>query len=251
MRIFNMERNLTRKQYVVFITLFFMGLQGCSTTKQAEIKHNGWQNECLSNQYTIENNAFDTSLYYKFHKTKRCEIATHELIKMDQPFDMTFIFTTANIEMNDPEWHLIFQIHSFPDAGEKWRCPVLSLEVVKGTLRMTNRWDLMQISYLEDGTCAAPKNSIKRREIFSHYIFEPDLKYKIRIVGKLATDETGKLQISINNKVLGDFHGPNTFNDKRGPYLKFGIYKPTWWANKEAISYQYTDFIFNGEQQWK
>jgi len=224
---------------------------GCTVHKSDKTDLGIWQRECISNQDKLITNTFHSSLFYSHRKTKRCEIATHDLIKMNDPFELSFIFSTDHIEKNDPEWHLIFQIHSFPDTGEEWRCPVLSLEVIEGTLRMTNRWDANKISSLVDGTCASPKNSIKSREVFLDYALEPNTKYEIKIIGKLAIDDSGMLEARINNEVLDSHEGPNTFNDKRGPYIKFGIYKPTWWEYKKTLSYQYLDFVFKGDKAWK
>jgi len=226
-------------------------MSGCSLLKLGETDLGIWQRECISDQYKLMNNGFESSLSYTDRRTKRCEIATHELIKRGEPFELSFIFSTAFLEKKDPFWHIIFQIHSFPDKGEEWRCPVLSLEVIDGALRMTNRWDAKKVSSLVDGTCASPANSIKSRKVFFGYDFEPNTKYEIKLMGKLAIDDSGELEVRVNDELLGYHQGANTFNDERGPYIKFGVYKPTSWDYRHTLSYQYSDFIFKGERVWK
>jgi hypothetical protein len=226
-------------------------LQACSTIPLKDVKPSIWKIECIHKQDNLTENSFHTYLSYAARNSKRCEIATHDLININEAFELSFVFSTDYIEKKGGQWHSLFQIHSFPDKGEHWRCPVLALEIIEGTLRMFNRWDTNQISSLVDGTCASAKNSIKSRKMFSDYVIEVDTEYKITILGKLALDDSGILEIRINDEVVGSYEGPNMFNDERGPYLKFGIYKPTWWKYRRTLSYQYTNFIFQGKKAWK
>jgi hypothetical protein len=45
--------------------------------------------------------------------------------------------------------------------------------------------------------------------------------------------------IRINDVLERVIEGPNAFNDNRGPYFKFGIYKPSSWESVAKYRYIY------------
>lgn len=232
------------------VSLCIFLLQACSKKLDRQVNH-AWKDECSGGTYLIKENQFTSELRYQDRKSRRCEIASHDYLKIDQPFHISFSFSTNNVNTADHQWHSIFQIHSFPDSGERWRCPVLALEVKNGKLRMFNRWDANKISNLINGTCAAEGNSIRSRKVFAGYPIKANEIYQIVIKGTLSSGREGLLEVMINGKTLDSYKGANAFNDLRGPYLKFGIYKPTSWLSTDSLSYYYNDLIFQGERVWK
>ncbi|CCN72550.1 heparin lyase I family protein [Vibrio nigripulchritudo] len=160
---------------------------------------------------------------------KRCEFAIQDVVKRDTPFKFSFDFKTNDNFAHYNRWHSYFQLHSKPDQGEAWRCPIMALESVNGTLRMYNRWDEDRISTTTNGTCGNTGNSIEYRKLFSDYYYEPNTWYTIELSGELSYDKDACLTVKINDEVMSDVCGPNTYNDVNKPYIKFGIYKPTGW----------------------
>lgn len=179
-------------------------------------------------------------------ESKRCEIANTQLLTLDTSFKLSFVFQPKYFDSNDLEWHGVFQIHSFPDLldGEAWRCPVLSLEVMGGELRMFNRWDVQRISRLENGTCTGSGNTVKARTIFKGFPLVIGQEYLVTIEGRFSYTNSGYLNVLINNQLVGKAEGATAFNDEQGVYIKLGVYKPTSWVLDNNLEYSYFNFEF-------
>ena len=50
---------------------------------------------------------------------------------------------------------------------------------------------------------------------------------------KWSHKSDGLLEVWKDGKLVVRKTGPNTYNDKRGPFLKMGIYKPQWKSKPE------------------
>lgn len=172
----------------------------------------------------------------------RCEIASQP-IAIPMSFYLDFTIQLTQFNEIDNEWFSVFQLHSFPDIqdGEKWRCPLFALEVVNSHLRMYSRWDPESKSILKVGTCAHHSNSIQDRLVFENFQFSKGESFHVAMKVKASYEDDGYIQIFINNKEVGSVLGPTAFNDKRGVFLKFGIYKPTNWTEYNHISVNYND----------
>jgi hypothetical protein len=199
-----------------------------------------WGNECkdgLKQSY----NLLDITLR---KGQRRCEITNHDWVSLDSNFHISFNIKAKEIRALDPKWHTIMQIHSFPDLaiGEVWRCPILSLEVIRGRLRAYSRWDRNEVSVTKASTCANSGNSIQSKVLFTNYPLQANQNYQITVSGFLSTTTDGWLTIYIDKELVATSFGPNAFNDKRGPYLKLGVYKPTSWTHG-PISYKYSNII--------
>jgi len=179
--------------------------------------------------------------------SKRCEIASFP-IKIPQEITVEFEVELDEIPSKDNEWFSIFQVHSFPDKefGEKWRCPVMALEVLNSKLRMYSRWDSSEVSDLVVGTCAHRENSISDRLAFDEISIAERQVIDVRLKMFLTFDEQGRTQVSINDRVVANIKGPNTFNDRKGIFIKIGIYKPTSWKYKSNILVHYRKIHLNG-----
>ncbi|WP_165569599.1 heparin lyase I family protein [Corallincola luteus] len=178
---------------------------------------------------------------------KRCEVAVHDLLERDRPFSLSFKFKTAAENSSDHYWHSYFQVHSFPDEGEQWRCPIMALEALQGELRMFNRSDKEAIAHLPNGTCAGEGNSISSRTLFENLPLTPEVWHEFRMSGVLSTSDSACLTVEIDGYVVSAECGANTFNDKSSPFLKFGIYNPTGWNGISTLSIEYKDIYFSND----
>ena len=55
----------------------------------------------------------------------------------------------------------------------------------------------------------------------------------------LSLSATGTFTVKLNDKLVGSFSGPNTFNDQHQPFLKIGIYKPSPWQGAKRLCIDY------------
>jgi hypothetical protein len=177
---------------------------------------------------------------------RRCEIAVHHQLRQDRTAIIAFQFRLApDWPRHDDRWAAIFQIHSFVDKGEGAKCPIMALEVIGGRARAFNRWDASPISDTAHGPCADKSATIKSRKLFEGLPLEPDRWIDAKIVYRPSLTDEGRIAISIDRHQLADAKGPNMYNDQRGPYVKFGVYKPTGWteAGPYTVSYRHISIV--------
>ena len=238
---------MTKNYLILFFTIFIFSCKTNVNTQNVPININAkyWKKECLNNTYKRDGNKFTISLNDDYYKSKRCEFASTDQNLLNNSFNISFTVTPEVVNKQDKQWHSIFQVHSFPDLslGEHWRCPIISVEVNRGKFRIFNRWDDKQLSLLKRGTCASSQNSISGRLILDDFDLEEGRKYQFNISGYFSFSEKGFLKVSINNILQSESYGPNAFNDKRGPYFKFGIYKPTTWSDAKKYTYVYENIV--------
>jgi hypothetical protein len=171
---------------------------------------------------------------------KRCETAYYDFIKRDTDTTIGFDFRLDTSWDFHDIWTSIFQVHSHPDEGEQWRCPISALEVLGHTLRMYNRYDMTPISVTKNGTCAEPGNSIHDRPVFEGVPVQAGQWNHFELNTKLSLDEkAAHFTTKLNGKVIGSVTGPNTYNDFHQPFLKIGIYKPSPWAQAKQLCVDY------------
>jgi len=170
----------------------------------------------------------------KTDRKKRCEISIHNLTIAPEPQKISFEALIENSAPAPKKWFSIMQIHSFPDKGEKWRCPPFSLEYFENTLRLFNRWDTKKTSKTFGDNCTEEGSSIASKTVFSDIPLEKWIKISLDL--KLSFGEDGYINTSIGKQGFTKLIGPNIYNDKRLPFLKFGIYKPTSWDKQHKMS---------------
>lgn len=174
---------------------------------------------------------------------KRCETSYFNYVKRDQDTTVDFDFRIDPQQWDFHDvWTSIFQVHSKPDAGEIWRCPISALEVQGRTLRMFDRYDLSPVSTTANGTCADPGNSIKDRTVFENAPFKIGEWNHFTLHMRLSLGADGFYAPALNGTELGRLTGPNTYNDQHMPFLKIGIYKPSPWANAKKLCVDYRNF---------
>lgn len=211
--------------------------------------------ECSKNNLSVKTNHYGESIEVVLaraksgYQKKRCELVVHGALRREKEFKLSYNFKINDNRYSDevdPTWFALMQFHSKPNKNEAWRCPILALESHDGTLRMFNRWDSQQVSTTVNGTCADDGNSIQSRTMFRDIPYESDRWYKIEIAGQLSwqDDTEACLTVSIDDAVVAEECGPNTFNDWYQPFLKFGVYKPTTWRLDKEIRVEYKNIEY-------
>jgi hypothetical protein len=120
----------------------------------------------------------------------------------------------------DSSGEILAQWHNTPDAGEAGGSPPLALSVSGATWFISNKWDSERVAKKSgyDGSVAYSVGTVGKGE-WTDWVFHIKWSYQ----GK-----DGLLEVWKNGKRVVQKHGPNTFNDAKGPYFKFGIYKWDW-----------------------
>jgi len=190
------------------------------------------KNEC--NGYSFSKNGVIRFVLDKKSSHKRCEIAIKNILKKNTPFYIEYVFKVKERYQHTNRWHSLFQIHAMPDKGENWRCPIMALETYHGQLRMFKRWDYSKISSTNLSTCSSRFNTMKSQKLFEHVNYWVDKWNKFEMFGTLGMGNNC-IYIKLNNVLLSKSCGANMYNDKKPPYFKFGIYKPTGWSKYSKV----------------
>lgn len=133
----------------------------------------------------------------------------------------------ANVQ--DRSFEIVTQWAGLPDfnLGETWREPVLTLANYGDRWRVSNRWDPRPVTRAR-GTQSRDRSqgwwigTIHKNE-WTDFVFHVKWSHK----------QDGLLEVWKNGKLMIGKNGPNTYNDRRGPFLKIGIYKPQWKSRPE------------------
>ncbi|PZP55833.1 MAG: hypothetical protein DI586_05575 [Micavibrio aeruginosavorus] len=187
--------------------------------------------ECSQDSFSLDEedgqSVLNVCLREKDRK-QRCEISVHRLSLAPVVNHISFEFKHIDATRRS-RWETLMQIHSFPDKGEKWRCPVAPLEIINGTLRMMSRWDSSPMSQPVGYSCAGAGSTVSTREFIKDIPLIPGKWQKVDLATKLSYKDDGTIRLKIDNKDSGLITGPNRYNDEKLPFVKFGIYKPTGW----------------------
>lgn len=138
----------------------------------------------------------------------------------------------------DPMHEVITQWHSRPDRslGENWRRPALSIRTWDDKLKLVNHWDSRSVTPSRKGVDtqtwdlgAIPKGQWIDLVVHAKWSYKSD----------------GLLEVWKNGKLVVRKTGPNTYNDKTGPFFKIGIYKRQWKNNPEESTTTKRVIYFN------
>jgi hypothetical protein len=187
-------------------------------------------------------------------KENRCEIAIDTLQSSPSETQISFDIKTT-YEIPEARWHSIMQIHEFPDKGEAWRCPPFTIEVSEGKFRAFSRWDEKSISRTHGYNCTEEGSSIQGRTVVEGIPAQPDIWQNISLKTRLSPYSDGWMRLRIGENSEKLTSGGNSYNDKRTPYVKLGIYKPAGWTEKEkkrrnpvCASYRNVNIVSSGIQ---
>ena len=130
----------------------------------------------------------------------------------------------------DKVWEIVAQWHGVPDfkIGENWRNPVMALSTTGGKWDLVSRWDAKENTF-EGGKRAyggTKKYNLRpyRTGVWTDWVVHVKWSY----------ESDGLLEVWKNGEKVVEQEGPNTFNDKKGPYFKMGLYKG--WENPNSPS---------------
>ncbi len=121
----------------------------------------------------------------------------------------------------DKIWEIVAQWHGVPDqdTGETWRNPIMALSTNDGKWSWVNRWDAKRNTFesgkRQYGGTKHYDLGPYRTDVWTDWVIHVKWSYK----------DDGILEIWKNGQKVIDQKGPNTFNDKHGPYFKMGLYK--------------------------
>jgi len=126
--------------------------------------------------------------------------------------------------IKDTEREIVVQWHATPDRWrddkyEDWRSPPLSIQINGNDWEIETRWDSRPVT--PDNDCEGYetiwKGPIQRGE-WTQWVIHVKWNY----------NSSGLLQVWKNNIRVVNKNGPVCYNDRKGIYLKIGIYKWRW-----------------------
>ena len=126
----------------------------------------------------------------------------------------------------DRSYEIVAQWHEMPDRdlGEPWRRPPLTLSIRNDRFGVSNRWDPkpLSVKFKEAGSQSWDLGTVPKGD-WTDWVFHVKWSHK----------SDGLVEVWKNGQLVVRKTGPNTYNDKKGPYFKIGIYKPDWKADPE------------------
>lgn len=159
---------------------------------------------------------------------KRAEIAwfTEKKTNIDRWFSFS-IFLPADYEKEQVS-EILAQWHESPDLdlGESWRTAPIALKTQNGYWRAAIQWSADKVN--DDKNIGGRQNFALGKQDKNQWT---DWVFHIRF----SCNDDGLIEIWKNGEPVLNYPGPNYYNDKKGPFFKFGIYKPDW-KNKASKS---------------
>lgn len=191
---------------------------------------------CISNKYARVGNY---SLRIELRNTdpdvndsKRSEIALlpRELPNEEHWYSFsTYLPSTTDedysVDPNSSE--IIAQWHNYPDEGEEWTSPPLSLETRNGHYFVNRCWDPAPIT----SNVQISKNNTYSESDIGSYIEDKGkwTDWTFHVKWGWLDSHSPKLEVYKNNVKILDCNGlPNMTNDQSGVYMKLGVYKWDW-----------------------
>jgi hypothetical protein len=234
---------------VVFLSLLFLAAPAWAGEREAEfarffgVDEKRIFVECRDESFEFRREAGASVLNMCLRPGKhgtRCEVAIHDLPRAPRENIVSFDVRQSD-DVPRKRWHSVMQIHSFPDKGEIWRCPVMALEVEENRFRMFNRWDREARSVAVGYDCAGAGSTLQSRQVFGDVAVRPGAWQTVKMNAVLSWKDDGRLRAGVDGHGGALLEGPNIYNDRRGNFLKFGIYKPTGWEaghDKVCVDYR-------------
>lgn len=132
--------------------------------------------------------------------------------------------------ISDSTGEVIGQWHVQADAGETTnRSPSNALLASNGRLKWMARWDADRIMTdgFSDGLIYIDLGEIPKNRWIDWVVH---IKY--------SHTNTGILEVWMDGvKVINRQNMPNTYNDEKYPYMKFGVYKWEWGSSSQRVIY--------------
>ncbi|RAU82009.1 polysaccharide lyase [Pontibacter arcticus] len=117
------------------------------------------------------------------------------------------------------DWEIITQFWSQHDAGEEAHNPPIELFVSKGRLKLGVKWASAPIhtDATRDGELKFDLGLLPKDK-WADFVYHINYSYK----------EDGLIQVWMDGKLVVNHKGPNSYNDQKIPFFKYGIYKRNW-----------------------
>ena len=149
-----------------------------------------------------------------------------------QTYRLKFSMYIPNDWEADRYGDTLMQIHGVKDKGDQYSGPCLVLQTKSGNWEIVSRWDSRSISTKSSSGRSQVHKSSYARGRWTTWEFEIKWSY----------NSNGYIRVWKDGRQVASRNGPNCYNDRTGPYLKMGIYKPAWkqkpsqsWASDSRI----------------
>ena len=166
-------------------------------------------------QFTLSKNDPDVA------GSKRAEIGLN-YVPANSEWTYRFSNFLPSTYATDPSYEILVQFHPLPDfdIGETWHGgPSMALTTVNGNWVLNTIWDAKPFTVPGKPEGRLSRNlGAYQKGRWNDWIFHIKWSY----------GSNGLTEVWRNGQLVFRRIGPNTFNDKRGPYLKIGMYKPDW-----------------------
>lgn len=139
-----------------------------------------------------------------------------------------YAFSTYLEEFTSDQYSvIIFQLHGVPDKNEEYREPNIAIAIKGNNYYLRVIGDQNRITNKQEVTNKYSKKlGPIQNNTWSNWVIHVKLSYK----------NDGLIELWKDGVLLHQELGPNCYNDRYLPYLKFGLYIPGWKGLKKAPS---------------
>lgn len=172
---------------------------------------------------------------------KRSELAINklEIPREEHNYNISILLPSTSIAgeeyLTDPNSReILIQWHNYPDSGEQWTSPPLSLETKNGHYYLSRLWD---DAVLSTNDSIFDKGYYEFIDLGSYLGDKGNwVNWKFHVKWGWLASQSPILEVYKNNTLIYSANGkPNMTNDQHGVYMKIGIYK--WeWQNSQTPS---------------
>ncbi|WP_336973124.1 heparin lyase I family protein [Sphingobium aromaticiconvertens] len=191
--------------------------------KQELVFQNGgakWSVEAIPNGYRFEVRPGDQLAGDRAQSAQvreRSEAYVRPIFEFGQTYLISFQLTIPPGARNAAEWMSLMQIQSTFDPGEQGHSPPFGLYMKGEKMDISARYSPEEIT---------PPGAFKHIQLYrDDKDIERGHPFAMKIRVRFDHGGKGAIEIWRDGRQLVSYQGPFGFNDKRGPYLKFGIYR--------------------------
>jgi hypothetical protein len=127
-------------------------------------------------------------------------------------------------DWEDTMFDIVMQIHNKPDPGEGPKSPILTIVTEGKNWVISDRWDKEKISKpAKNGS----GGTITTNQIYKGpYETEKWTDWVFHV--KWSLEDDGLIEVWKDGQKVGEYKGPNGYNDDDPYYMKIGVYKPAY-----------------------
>lgn len=128
---------------------------------------------------------------------------------------------------------IIIQWHNWPDPGEAWTNPPLSLHTENGRYILRRVWDDAPMSTSE----SMRAKGFNAQHDLGSYAGDKGrfVNWRFNIKWGWLASHNPRIEVYKDGVNVLNVDGPNTTNDQKGNYFKVGVYKWDWKDNSRSI----------------